>query len=93
MDACIKSGFEPQIVHESSHWDTISGLVSAGLGVALVTSSVANSLPDRCDIEQIALREKFNATIALIIRKDLNAVRCMNTFTNFTLDWIKKSGY
>lgn len=93
MDACIRAGFEPQIVHESSNWDTISGLVSAGMGVSLVTSSVAGSLPECHDIAHIRLKEKFNATIALIIRKDLNAVRCMRTFTNFTLDWIKESGY
>lgn len=88
-EACIKSGFKPQIVHESSYWDTISGLVSAGLGVSLVTSSVANSLPNRRDIERIRLKETFDTTIALIIRKDLSSVRCMHAFVNFTLEWVE----
>jgi LysR family transcriptional regulator, transcription activator of glutamate synthase operon len=89
-DACMKAGFDPLVVHESSYWDTISGLVSAGLGVSLVTSRVASSLSERYDIELIRLKEKINVTLALAILKDLNTVRCVRTFREFTLDWMSR---
>ncbi|HEV8020084.1 MAG TPA: LysR family transcriptional regulator [Candidatus Lustribacter sp.] len=39
LAACLRAGFRPRIVQESSEWRILLGLVSAGLGVALMSSS------------------------------------------------------
>jgi len=39
LAACLRAGFQPRIVQESSEWGILLGLVSAGLGVALMSSS------------------------------------------------------
>ena len=36
LDACRKAGFTPTIAGRSGHWDFISALVAAGVGVALL---------------------------------------------------------
>ena len=40
MDFCRRSGFEPRVAQEASQTHAVIGLVSAGLGVALVPASV-----------------------------------------------------
>jgi DNA-binding transcriptional LysR family regulator len=39
MAACLRAGFQPHIVQESSDVRILLGLVSAGLGVSLLSSS------------------------------------------------------
>jgi DNA-binding transcriptional LysR family regulator len=41
IGVCRAAGFSPQVVQEASEWQTIIGLVSAGIGVSLVPESVA----------------------------------------------------
>ena len=38
---CRAAGFSPQVVQEAGAWHTVTGLVSAGVGVAFVPSSIA----------------------------------------------------
>jgi DNA-binding transcriptional LysR family regulator len=40
MSACHAAGFEPRVIQEAQHTDTIVGLVRSGAGVALVPSSL-----------------------------------------------------
>lgn len=40
IDFCVRSGFRPRVVQEASQTHAVMGLVSAGLGVALVPESV-----------------------------------------------------
>lgn len=47
LRACHGAGFEPRVVHRSSQFVTITSLVAAGRGVALVPASVRNlHMPD-----------------------------------------------
>ena len=39
--SCREAGFEPHITQEAGEWATVAGLVSSGMGVALVPASVA----------------------------------------------------
>jgi DNA-binding transcriptional LysR family regulator len=40
VGACRQAGFEPNIVHEATHLDTVIGLVAGQLGVGLMPASV-----------------------------------------------------
>ncbi|MDQ0272421.1 cidABC operon transcriptional activator CidR [Cytobacillus purgationiresistens] len=41
---CVKAGFQPNVVYESSQWDFISGMVSANLGIALLPESICKQI-------------------------------------------------
>ncbi|WP_379130115.1 cidABC operon transcriptional activator CidR [Paenibacillus sp. sgz500958] len=41
---CAKAGFEPRVVYESSQWDLISRMVSAGLGIALLPETICRDM-------------------------------------------------
>jgi DNA-binding transcriptional LysR family regulator len=46
INECRQTGFDPRIVHESSQWDFIGGMVGAGLGVAMLPGAVCNLLDE-----------------------------------------------
>jgi DNA-binding transcriptional LysR family regulator len=41
---CVRVGFQPQVVYESSQWDFISEMVAADLGVALLPGTICSQL-------------------------------------------------
>ena len=41
---CVRAGFEPKIVYESSQWDLISGMVAANLGIALLPETICREI-------------------------------------------------
>lgn len=41
-EACVREGFEPQVAYESTQWDFIYELVSAGQGVSLLPETVCS---------------------------------------------------
>lgn len=43
-DACVQSGFKPDIVCETSQWEFMSKIVADGLGVALLPQKVCHEL-------------------------------------------------
>ncbi|ANF94689.1 LysR family transcriptional regulator [Paenibacillus bovis] len=47
IEACIRVGFQPRIIYESSQWDLISEMVGAGLGVALLPDTICNQINQR----------------------------------------------
>lgn len=85
--ACNTAGFEPKIVHESSYLDTTAGLISAGLGVSLLSLRVASILSERYPLELIRLENPPKITIALGIPPELRTVRCIRAFEKFALEW------
>jgi DNA-binding transcriptional LysR family regulator len=42
VSACLKAGFEPTVAFESDDFETIQGLVAAGVGVALIPRLALN---------------------------------------------------
>lgn len=44
IDACIRAGFQPKVIYESSQWDLISEMVGAGLGVALLPETICQQI-------------------------------------------------
>lgn len=41
---CVKLGFQPHVVYESSQWDLISGMVAANLGIALLPETISHEV-------------------------------------------------
>jgi DNA-binding transcriptional LysR family regulator len=53
---CVKAGFQPKVVYESSQWDLISRMVAAGMGIALLPETICRDM-DRSRITVIPLTE------------------------------------
>ncbi len=63
---CLKLGFEPKIVVESSQWDFIGKMVAANLGIALLPSTICRELdPDKM---------KFIPLVSPVIPWDLGLI-------------------
>ena len=64
--SCIAAGFEPRVSFESDDYQTVQGLVAAGVGVALIPqlalSSVRNDIVVRPLAPQSPVRKVFAAT-------------------------------
>ena len=56
LDACQDAGFVPRIAHEPKYLHTIVGMVAAGMGVALVPSTLTNLTPQGCVYRRLADR-------------------------------------
>jgi DNA-binding transcriptional LysR family regulator len=70
LDACRRSGFNPTVVSESSHWDFIVAMVAANIGVALLPQTICRRL-DRRQVRAIRLRgTAIPWNVALIWRRD-----------------------
>ncbi len=51
ITACVRLGFQPHVVYESSQWDLISGMVAANLGIALLPETICREVdPTRIHI-------------------------------------------
>lgn len=70
LDACRRSGFEPAVVSESSHWDFLVAMVAADIGVALLPTTICRQLdPKRVRSVRIA-DPVIPWEVALIWRRD-----------------------
>ena len=70
LEACRRSGFEPTIISESSHWDFIVAMVAANIGVALLPNTICRQLDPR-QVRSVRMSDTvipWNA--ALIWRRD-----------------------
>lgn len=67
---CVRVGYQPRIVYESSQWDLISGMVAANLGIALLPETICREV----DQERIRIIPLINPSIpwqlGMIWRKD-----------------------
>lgn len=56
ISECVKAGFQPRVVYESSQWDLISRMVAAGMGIALLPETICRDM-DRSRIAVIPVTE------------------------------------
>lgn len=67
---CVRAGFAPRIVYESSQWDFIAGLAAARLGIALLPETICRTL----DLRQVSVVHVIDPEIpwhlAMIWRKE-----------------------
>ena len=82
-ELCHMSGFEPNIVMESSQWDFVAEMVSLNQGVAILPRPILSRF-NSDKIKILTLTEpEFPWDIALIIRKDKyvsNPIRHFQTY-------------
>lgn len=70
LEACRAAGFQPRIFCESSQWDFISGMVAAGLGIAMLPETICREL-DPAEISVVRLEEPcISWRLVMIWRKD-----------------------
>ncbi|MBY9077728.1 LysR family transcriptional regulator [Paenibacillus sp. HN-1] len=56
IDACVRAGFQPRVVYESTQWDLIAQMVAAGLGIALLPQTICRDM-DRSRISILAMTD------------------------------------
>lgn len=83
-EQCMKFGFEPKIVYESSQWDFMSRMVSANLGIALLPKTICQELnPNK--IKTVPLNKPLIPwNLALIWRKNKYLSFATREFISFT---------
>ncbi|WP_413376602.1 LysR family transcriptional regulator [Alkalihalobacillus sp. 1P02AB] len=82
-DACIKAGFEPIVVQESSQWDFMIKMVSVGNGICVLPETICEHvhLYDCTAVDLIEPVIEWN--LALIRRKDSYLFSTMKTWMEF----------
>jgi DNA-binding transcriptional LysR family regulator len=53
---CVKAGFHPKVIYESSQWDLISRMVAAGMGIALLPETICRDM-DRSRLVVVPLTD------------------------------------
>lgn len=70
IEECVRCGFQPKVVYESSQWDMIAEMVAAKLGVALLPDTMCRELdPKRVRVLQLQ-DSVIPWNLAMIWRKD-----------------------
>lgn len=93
IQACKQQGFEPNIAFEGMDMDTLKGLVSAGLGVALLPEiTLFDNLP-RSTVK-IKIKPPVTRSVGMIIHKDRELLPTEKLFYQFVKEFFEKlSGY
>ncbi|WP_240421285.1 LysR family transcriptional regulator [Paenibacillus periandrae] len=69
-EACIRSGYEPKIVYESTQWDFIGEMVAAGLGISMLPETICMK-NDPTQITAVRMTEpKVHWDLAIIRNKN-----------------------
>ena len=77
---CLVSGFEPNIVCESSQWDFIAEMVSLDQGIAILPKPILRRF-NSDKIKLVSLKDpKFSWNIAIIMKKDKYVSKIIKSF-------------
>jgi DNA-binding transcriptional LysR family regulator len=61
---CLAAGFEPNVTFESDDYDTVQGLVAAGVGVALVPRLALTNVNPRIVVRELSPRSPSRKVVA-----------------------------
>jgi DNA-binding transcriptional LysR family regulator len=61
---CLAAGFEPRVTFESDDYDTVQGLVAAGVGVALVPRLALTNVHPRIVVRELSPRSPARKVVA-----------------------------
>jgi DNA-binding transcriptional LysR family regulator len=87
---CLASGFSPEEVGHSSHWDFIAAMVAAGQGVTLFPETICERL-DPHETATIALASPIPWEVAVIWRRDGLPSFAARAWVQVTRDVLGKS--
>lgn len=87
LEACLKAGFKPNIVCQSSHSPTCLSLIHAGMGIGFFPQEKIRE--QNFNIAVIKLNKPIKKDISLAISKRASSVPAVKTFYQFVLQWIK----
>ena len=86
MEACVKAGFVPHIVCESSHSPTCISLISAGMGIGFFPrEKLENS---KFALATVKLKQSLTKNIVLARKKHAVETPACIKFHRFVLDWV-----
>ena len=85
-DACVNTGFEPEVICETSQWNFMAKVVAAQLGIALLPQRVCQELQQQdANIKAIALASPdIYWHLALIWKKGVYVSNAAKIWINFT---------
>jgi DNA-binding transcriptional LysR family regulator len=90
--ACIRAGFQPNVVFESSQWDFISEMVAADLGIAMLPETVCRNLDSR-RIAVVPLEPPgIPWHLAMIWRKDAYMSYALREWVRFAQERLQLKG-
>ncbi len=82
-DACIKAGFEPIIILESSQWDFMMEMVASGNGICILPETICEHADlTRCAVVHVTDPE-IEWNLAIIRRKNSYVSSAMLTWIDF----------
>ncbi|PKR84118.1 cidABC operon transcriptional activator CidR [Heyndrickxia camelliae] len=89
---CVRTGYQPNIIYESSQWDFISEMVAANLGIALLPEAICRHL----DQERVTIIPLIDPIIpwklGIIWRKDRYLSFAAREWLRFTKQFMEKEG-
>ncbi|MFB4164976.1 LysR family transcriptional regulator [Alteribacillus sp. JSM 102045] len=90
IDACLAQGFQPEIAFEGDDVDALKGLVSAGLGIALIPEVTLVDTTPRFTVKKPILEPKVTRTIGVIVPKERQLLPTESLFFDFLQDFFSK---
>ncbi len=91
IEACRKSGFEPNIILKTSQWDYIMEMVSLNQGVSIMPEPIVRRFK-RDDFKVIAIENpSISWDVGFVLKKDKHISKHLELFIEFTIDKIKSA--
>jgi DNA-binding transcriptional LysR family regulator len=66
--SCLAAGFEPKVTFESDDYETVQGLVAAGVGVALIPQLALRRVRDDIVVRELSPSSPTRKVIAATLR-------------------------
>lgn len=88
IDACRLSGFEPKFCYENQYTDTILGLVSEGMGIAMLSARTVLKNSQK-NIAVIRFQPTKIRTLSVVFLKKQKPLPVISNFKNFFINWVK----
>ncbi|MEV2380740.1 LysR family transcriptional regulator [Paenibacillus larvae] len=82
-EECIRAGFQPKVVYESSQWDFISEMVAAGLGISMLPESICRELNPNRVITIPLVEPSIDWSLAMIWPKEQYISYAVREWINF----------
>jgi DNA-binding transcriptional LysR family regulator len=90
IEECIRAGFQPTIIYESSQWDLIREMVATNLGVSLLPRTISEEV-DPSIIRVVPIHPSIPWNISIIWRKGRYLSFAAREWIQFTCRYLKQA--